>query len=252
MIRILIAVPIFNEARTVAPVLRDILAKTAAIPAQLQRGDLEFVVLALDDHSTDATNQLLATLGVETLRQPRNRGYGFAMQETFREAIARSVDWCISIDCDEQHEPARLVDFVRAALADNADVISGTRYGGEPFAHDDAPADRRAINATLTGELNAALGLHLTDAFCGFKAYRTSAVAKLTLDADGYEFPMQFWVAAVAQQLRIEELSMRRIYIDETRRFGGGLDDSGVRLAHYRSTMQRAIAHLLPRAATPR
>jgi len=243
---ILVAVPIFNEARTVVAVLREITEKIANIPQQLDRTDLHFTLLALDDHSTDATPSLLATLPIESIRQLRNRGYGFAMQETFREAAARNAEWCISIDCDEQHEPFRLVDFVRAALKGDVDVISGSRYMDDAHAHDAAPADRRAINATLTTELNAALGLQLTDAFCGFKAYRTSAVTKLALDADGYEFPMQFWVAAAAHALRVEEISIRRIYIDETRRFGGGLDDSAVRLAHYRSTMQRARERYTP------
>ncbi len=241
MTRILIAVPVFNEARTVVAVLREVLRHAAAIPEALRRPDLSFAVLALDDHSTDATSELLKQLPIETIRQPRNRGYGFAMQETFRLARERDADWCISIDCDEQHEPSRLVAFVRAALADKADVISGTRYFDDSHAHDDAPAERQAINATLTRELNAALDLRLTDAFCGFKAYRTRAVANLALDACGYEFPMQFWVLAASARLRIQELPIRRIYPDFARRFGNGLDDGARRLAHYRLTMQRAL-----------
>ncbi len=252
MTRVLIAVPVFNEAATVVSVLTEISRCAADIPLALGRSDLALTVIALDDHSTDATPALLASLGVETIRQPRNRGYGYAMRETFRQAQFRGADWCISIDCDAQHEPARLIDFVRTALADSADVISGTRYGDEAFAHDDAPEDRRAINATLTRELNAALELKLTDAFCGYKAYRTSAVADLTLDADGYEFPMQFWVLAAAAGLRIEELPTRRIYTDAARRFGGGLDDSTVRLAHYRQTMANALHAVRSRSMLPR
>ena len=81
----------------------------------------------------------------------------------------------------------------------------------------------------------------MTDAFCGFKAYRISAYRKLDLDVDGYEFPMQFWVQAVANRLRIEEIPVRLIYHDPTRSFGGPLDDPTTRLAHYRRTMHREI-----------
>jgi hypothetical protein len=52
---------------------------------------------------------------------------------------------------------------------------------------------------------------------------------------------MQFWVQAVAQGLRIDELPVRLIYHDPTRSFGGPLDDPTSRLDHYRSTLYREI-----------
>ena len=93
----------------------------------------------------------------------------------------------------------------------------------------------------------------MTDAFCGFKAYRVSACDGLALDVDGYDFPMQFWVQAAAAGLRIEELPVRLIYHDPTRSFGGPLDDPTTRLDHYRRTMHgeivRCAAALPPEAA---
>ena len=106
---------------------------------------------------------------------------------------------------------------------------------------DQPPPDRRAINATITAELNERLGLELTDAFCGFKAYRMDAICRLRLDADGYAFPMQFWVQAVAAGLRIREIPVKLIYNDPRRSFGGPLDDAGVRLAHYRCVLHREL-----------
>ena len=38
------------------------------------------------------------------------------------------------------------------------------------------PVDRRRINVQITEELNASLGFHLTDTFCGFKGYRVAAL----------------------------------------------------------------------------
>jgi len=100
--------------------------------------------------------------------------------------------------------------------------------------------------------LNARLGLTLTDAFCGFKAYRVSACRELHLNIDGYDFPMQFWVQAVAAGLRITELPVRLIYNDPDRSFGGPLDISRTRLTVYRTTMHRELARcagLLPDGA---
>ena len=70
------------------------------------------------------------------------------------------------------------------------------------------------------------MGLSITDSFCGFKAYRVTACDRLCLSVDGYDFPMQFWVQAVAHGLVIEELPVRLIYNDPTRTFGGPLDDA--------------------------
>ena len=62
------------------------------------------------------------------------------------------------------------------------------------------PADRapRRINIEVTRWLNECLGLNLTDAFCGFKAYRASALEKFEVTDFGYAMPLQIWVQAVA------------------------------------------------------
>ncbi len=242
--RILIAIPVFNEERSVDRVLGEVARHAASFGGE---------ILVIDDGSTDATPSLLARHPVEVIRHGKNRGYGRAMQDMLEWADFRGYDWVISMDCDEQHEPASLPDFVAALSRGAADVISGSRYMDESLDGDPAPEDRRRVNALVTRELNGRLSLGITDAFCGYKAYRASVCARLALDANGYEFPMQFWVQACAAGLRIEELAVRRIYVDMTRTFGGGLDEPERRLAVYRDTMHREIrrcARRLPVRAT--
>jgi dolichol-phosphate mannosyltransferase len=156
------------------------------------------------------------------------------------------------MDCDEQHEPAAIPRFIDAIEAGRADVISGSRYLSLADSGDAPPEDRRAINKVITEEINCRLGLSLTDSFCGFKAYRVAACERLSLDVDGYDFPMQFWVQAVAHGLRITEIPVRLIYNDPNRSFGGPLDDPQTRLTHYRRTLKREMrrcAERLPRSA---
>jgi dolichol-phosphate mannosyltransferase len=238
--RILIAIPVFNEERSVDRVLGEVARHAARFG-----GD----ILVIDDGSTDATPALVARHPVEVIRHGKNRGYGRAMQDMLEWADFRRYDWVISMDCDEQHEPASLPEFVAAIRRGESDIVSGSRYIDESLPGDPAPEDRRRINALLTRELNERLSLGITDAFCGFKAYRASACAGLSLDACGYDFPMQFWVQACAARLRIEELAVRRIYVDMTRTFGSGLDEPDRRLAVYRDTLHRELrrcAQLLP------
>jgi dolichol-phosphate mannosyltransferase len=95
---------------------------------------------------------------------------------------------------------------------------------------------------TITKALNEALGLELTDAFCGFKAYRCASIKRLTLNIPGYAMPLQLWVQAVHHDLRIREIPVRLIYNDPNRHFGGMLDDPDARLAHYLQVLAGELA----------
>ncbi|MEC9372361.1 MAG: glycosyltransferase family 2 protein [Planctomycetota bacterium] len=240
--RTLVAIPVFNEQMYVNRVLSRVLQ---AVPENT-------TVLAIDDGSKDATPCLLGSHPVEVIRHATNRGYGRSLQDAFRWAAVDDYDWVITMDCDEQHEPAAIPRFIEAAAADTLDVISGSRYLADLECNDDPPVERRQVNLQITTELNERLGLTLTDAFCGFKAYRVESLRNLRFDEDGYAFPMQFWVQAAANGLRIGELPVRLIYNDPNRSFGGPLDDVENRLTHYRCVMHREIercADRLPDAA---
>ncbi|MCH7870618.1 MAG: glycosyltransferase family 2 protein [Planctomycetes bacterium] len=217
----LVAIPVYNEEQFLPAVLESVRRQTDDI-------------LVVDDGSTDATARILAERpNIATLTHPENRGYGQSLIDAFRFADRHGYDWVITIDCDEQHEPAQIPQFVEAAARGSADVISGSRYLQQRSDDDPAPPDRRRINETITELLDQMLGLKLTDTFCGFKAHRTAAMRRLRLDEPGYAFPLQFWPQCVRAGLRIVEIPVRRIYRDSSREFGGTLDDPAARLQHY-------------------
>ena len=56
--------------------------------------------------------------------------------------------------------------------------------------------------------------------------------------------PLQLWAQAYAAGLRIQEIAVPRIYTDEKRSFGGSLDDSALRLNHYRGVLQESLREL--------
>ncbi|MBK9129267.1 MAG: glycosyltransferase family 2 protein [Phycisphaerales bacterium] len=239
MTRFLVAIPVFNEERYVRGVV-------GAVRRHAPH------VLVVDDGSSDRTPEILAELGgVHVIRHGRNRGYGQSMIDAIRYAARQGFDWLITLDCDEQHEPARIPDFVREARRDDADIISGSRYLLAHPDDDEPPADRRRINQTINLLLEQTLGLQLSDSFCGFKALRVSAVAGLELDEAGYAFPLQFWVQAARAGLRVRELPVRRIYADPTRTFGGSLDDASSRLVHYVDVFLRAMRRPAPESVAP-
>jgi dolichol-phosphate mannosyltransferase len=224
--RALTALPVFNEAKHVDRVL-DLVIR--------QGTD----VLVVDDGSTDGTGAILANRNdIAVAAHARNQGYGAALRTAFDYALRQGYDVLVTIDCDGQHEPQLIPDFV-AACADQ-DMVSGTRYL-QQFAGDSAPpAERLRINRQITAELNQRLGLSLTDAFCGFKAYRVPALAGLRITNKGYAMPLQLWVQAVALKWRIRELAVPLIYLDEARSFGGALDNAETRLRHYMEVLDLA------------
>jgi dolichol-phosphate mannosyltransferase len=225
----LTALPVHNEERHVAEVLE-----------RVQRYSAH--VLVVDDGSTDGTGRELARFPlVRVVSHARNLGYGAALRSAFHYAVDAGFDALVTIDCDGQHEP-RLIPELVAALTADVDIVSGSRYLEVHPGDSAPPPERRRINELITRLVNEKLGLALTDAFCGFKAYRGGVLGKFDITEPGYAMPLEVWVQAVALGLRIVEFPVPLVYLEEERSFGGSLDDAQIRLAHYRNVFDRELA----------
>jgi glycosyltransferase involved in cell wall biosynthesis len=240
MPRFLTALPVYNEAAHVEAVLDEVLKVTPD-------------VLVVDDGSGDGTTPLLAARAsrpgdIRLVRHAVNRGYGAALATAFAETLAGDWDGLVTIDCDGQHQPRLIPAFVEAACRPGGpDIVSGSRYL-QRFPGDSQPPEvRRRINAEVTAEINSRLGLAISDAFCGFKAYSRRALEALEVTEPGYAMPLEVWVRAVAAGLEIIELPVPLVYLDEARSFGGALDDGATRLAYYRRVLDRAEADVASR-----
>jgi glycosyltransferase involved in cell wall biosynthesis len=230
--RTLTAIPVYNEARHVRQVLGEVRRYASEI-------------LVVNDGSTDGTADLLAAeRGILRVDHPRNSGYGAALISAIDFALRHDYDVLVTMDCDGQHEPSRIPVLLEAIH--DCDIVSGSRYLRDFRQDTPAPTDRRFINATVTAEINARYGLNLTDAFCGFKAYRRAALEKLRITEGGWGMPLQLWVQAARQGLRVKEIGVPRVYLDPNRAFGGVMNDPEQRLAYYRGVLASAERDVLP------
>ena len=230
--RFLTALPVYNEAGHVGRVLDEVRSATPH-------------VLVVDDGSSDGTSELLAARhDVHVIRHPVNAGYGAALATAFEATLAGDWDGLVTIDCDGQHQPRLIPAFIAAATDPEspADIVSGSRYLRRFPGDSEPPAARRRINAEITTEINQRLGLSISDAFCGFKAYTRRALERLRVTETGYAMPLEVWVQAAAAGLAVVELPVPLVYLDLARSFGGALDDAATRLAYYRRVLDRAEA----------
>lgn len=230
----LIVIPVFNEEATLDRVLHEV--RHTAPDAD---------ILVVDDGSTDRSVAIAAAHpDARTIRHPANQGYGHSLITGLTSAIEHGYDAVVTIDCDEQHEPRRIPEF-RLAIA-GADIVSGSRYLDPTVPGDPAPPDRLQLNQEFTDRLRAITGFAITDAWCGFKAYRVSALRRFTLTEPSYGMPLQVWIQAAYHGLTVVEIPVARIYKNPRRRFWGGLDDLHTRRAYYLRVLEAEVGRWLP------
>ena len=231
--RFLTALPVFNEERHVQGVLAEV---------RKYAGD----ILVVDDGSSDRTSELLSReMDIRVLTHEVNQGYGAALRTAFEFATEEGYDGLVTIDCDGQHEPSLIPQIWSALNADPErplDIVSGSRYAKRFQGDTQAPVERKQINEEITAWLNCKFGWKLTDAFCGFKAYRVDVLDRFRITELSYGMPLQLWVQAAALGLKISEFAVPLVYLEEERSFGGALDDSERRRAYYFDVLGREVA----------
>jgi len=237
----LIAIPIYNEQKHIFNVLREV--------RKYSSEDL----LVINDGSTDESKNIVEEIAscskikgkLIIINHLKNEGYGKSLIDGIKFAQDHNYKYLLTLDCDEQHEPELIPQFLKEIKKEKFDIVSGSRYLSIQKQTDPPPEDRYLINRQITKLINQITSYELTDSFCGFKVYRVESLKKLELTEKGYGLPLQLWIQAYKNNLTVKELPVSMIYIDKNRTFGNYLDDPKKRLAYYQKIIDSEVKKCL-------
>jgi len=174
-----VVIPVYNEIATV----RELLERVRAVPIPKE-------IIVVDDGSTDGTREALRDLKMPelvVLYHGENRGKGASLRTGFAKV---SGDIVLVQDADLEYDPSEYPRLLKPILENKADVVYGSRFGGETqrvlfFWH-------YVGNRFLTTLSNMLTNLNLSDMETCYKVFRAELLKRLRLKSNRFGFEPEF------------------------------------------------------------
>ncbi len=197
-----IVIPVHNEERQ----LRHSVLRLYRHLATSMR-DIDFRITIADNASADRTPRIAAALArelplVSHLRL-EHKGRGRALRAAWSGSDADVVAY---MDVDLSTDLAALRALVEPLLAGEADIAIGSRLARGAVVS--RGPRREFISRSYNRLLQVALGVGFSDAQCGFKAGRRTAIARLLplVEDDNWFFDTELLVLAEREAMTIVEV----------------------------------------------
>jgi SAM-dependent methyltransferase len=203
--KVVVVLPAYNAAKTLAITLKD-------IPR-----DIADDILLVDDASQDNTSEVARQLGIKAIRHDRNKGYGGNQKTCYKKALEMGADVVVMVHPDYQYDPTAIPELVEPILKSKADAVFGSRMMKGGALHGGMPVWKYNANILLTALENVVLGIYLTEYHSGFRAYSRKYLTNVNFDAnsDGFVFDTEIIVQGVLKFMRFEEVPICTRYFDE-------------------------------------
>jgi dolichol-phosphate mannosyltransferase len=197
---VLVIIPTYQERENLPRIVERV---RAAVPSAH--------ILVADDGSPDGTGQLADTLAatddhIHVLHRAAKQGLGAAYVAGFHWALERGYGVVVEMDADGSHQPEQLSTLL--AALETADVVIGSRWvrGGEVR---NWPKSREILSRGANLYARLVIGIPLRDSTGGYRAYRSSVLHSIDLDAirsQGYCFQVDLALRSLDADYRVVEV----------------------------------------------
>ena len=118
--KLLVALPCYNEAEKIQKVIQE-------IPSSFEGID-ERRILVVDDGSADETASLAHEAGAVVIRHKVNKGLGQTFRDAVEYAVVHGFDIMVNMDGDGQFNSQNIADLIAPILHNEADFVTGSRF----------------------------------------------------------------------------------------------------------------------------
>jgi len=188
-------IPSHNEEETIGRLVQ-------MIPRHIEGID-DVKVLVMNDASTDQTARIARESGADRVI---DSGLRMGLAQIFawglRIALGMGADIIVNIDADLQYDPKEIPSLVRPIIAEDADVVLGSRMKGKIEYMPLSKAIGNRIATILTKALSSA---PISDAQTGFRALSRQAALRMNIDST-YTYTQEMIMQAQYKGMRIVEI----------------------------------------------
>ena len=189
--RIAVLLPCFNEAATIGATVKGF---RKALPSA--------TVYVYDNNSSDRTRVIAARAGA-IVRTERQQGKGNVVRRMFADIDAEVY---LMADGDLTYDPAAAPEMVELLLADQLDMVVGTRK------HEERDAYRGGHvlgNRIFTSLLAGLFGRSFNDIFSGYRVFSRRFVKSFPILSSGFEIETEMSVHALELRMPVGEVETR-------------------------------------------
>ncbi len=193
-IELSVVMPCLNEEKGIGICLK----KIKEIFAQEK---LTGEIIVADNGSTDSSLKICQEAGARVFSEPV-QGYGAAYLRGLKEARGSYI---VIADSDNTYDFAAIPKFL-FLLKEGSDFVIGSRFKGKINRGAMPWVNRYIGNPVLSGMTRMFFKTKLSDIHCGMRAFTKEAYEKMNLRTLGMEFATEMVVAALVNNLRIQEV----------------------------------------------
>tara|TARA_R110000782_G_scaffold182437_1_gene272618 strand:- start:24968 stop:25939 length:972 start_codon:yes stop_codon:yes gene_type:complete len=186
-LRIAVLLPCYNEAGAIA---QTVAGFRSALP--------NATIYVYDNNSRDATREVASQAGA-VVRSVRQQGKGHVVRRMFADVDA---DIYVMADGDATYEAAAAPDMIAMMLAENFDMVVGTRQTEVEAAY---RRGHRIGNLMLTGLLQGLFGRSFTDILSGYRVFSRRFVKSFPVLSAGFEIETEMSVHALELAMPVAE-----------------------------------------------